>query len=227
MVSTRSHPSTFPDGDMSPSKSPSKRTNAFGAYTWSHVPNAVIVAWLAISLPLVVWDFMYIFLRPYSMPGGAWHAPIWSPYAYYVDVDYVYGFPALEAGSGFPAAQSALNAVETALYAVYLAYVYRGHKVADAGVVGRKLVGRDAALAVTVGFAAAVGTVSKTVLYWLIEYFGAYSNIGHNEPWTLFWLWIVPNGLWLLFPAYMIYILGGEIVDGLETAAGRPRKKVL
>ncbi len=31
-------------------------------------------------------------------------------------------------------------------------------------------------------------------------------------------LWIIPNGLWLLFPTYMIYVLGKEILAHMEGA---------
>jgi len=57
----------------------------------------------------------------------------------------------------------------------------------------------------------------------LNEYFSNFENIGHNSWWNLFWLWIVPNGLWLVFPSYMIYALGNEIVSALDGAANTKR----
>ncbi|KAJ9129900.1 hypothetical protein NKR19_g10143 [Coniochaeta hoffmannii] len=63
-------------------------------------------------------------------------------------------------------------------------------------------------------------TFSKTVLYWLNEYYSGFDNIGHNSLASLVWLWIIPNGLWLVFPCYMIYSLGSEIVDALSAASG-------
>jgi hypothetical protein len=53
----------------------------------------------------------------------------------------------------------------------------------------------------------------------LQEYFSGYDNIGHN-PWQdLIILWIIPNGAWLVFPTYFIYVMGGEIVEGLTAAS--------
>lgn len=147
-------------------------------------------------------------LRPHTMPGGSLHWPVWQPYALYGTVDYVYGFPAWERGDGFGAAQATLNLVETLMYLVYLGIVYKagtssgevqgrgalskemvGEKVAGARVVA----GRAAAQAVLVAFAASVMTLSKTVLYWLIECWNGFENIGHNDAASLFFLWIVPK----------------------------------
>ena len=46
-----------------------------------------------------------------------------------------------------------------------------------------------------------------------------FDNIGHNDGTTLFFLWIIPNGAWLVLPAYMIWVFGREILQGLELAA--------
>lgn len=50
----------------------------------------------------------------------------------------------------------------------------------------------------------------------LNEYFSGFAGIGHNTAWDLFWLWILPNGLWLIFPSYMLVVLGKELVAGLD-----------
>jgi hypothetical protein len=42
-----------------------------------------------------------------------------------------------------------------------------------------------------VGFSAALMTLSKTVLYWLVEPFSGYQHIGHNSTKDLVLLWIV------------------------------------
>ncbi|OJD29137.1 c6 transcription factor [Diplodia corticola] len=206
---------------------------------WTHTPSRLTLAWLALSLPLVAWDTGYVLLRPHSMPGGRLHWPVWQPYALYGTIDHVYGFPAWEAGDGFGAAQATLNAVETALYAAYLGVVWAagagaggsaagvGAGAGGKGEVGvgkgekaaaRVVVGRRAAQAVLVAFAASVMTLSKTVLYWLNEYWNGFHNIGHNDAASLFFLWIVPNGAWLILPTYMIYVFGSEIIQGLEAA---------
>ena len=45
-----------------------------------------------------------------------------------------------------------------------------------------------------IGFTVATMSFSKTVLYWAQEYYCGYCAVGHNDPWTLFTLWVIPNG---------------------------------
>ncbi|KAH8692823.1 hypothetical protein BGW36DRAFT_385210 [Talaromyces proteolyticus] len=252
MVSTRHHPRDFPapttpgsipsspPNDVSKSVARSSPAPNSNVRKGVHTPSAVVLVWLLISVPLVIWDSGYIFLRPHSMPGGKFHSPIWSPYALYGTVDYVYGWPAFNARNGFTAAQGALNIVETAAYIFYLAVVYlHGTSATNTGRASTKKVkkglswflldekvvpGRIGGLALIIAFSASIATLSKTVLYWLNELFSGFDNIGHNNLSNLVFLWIIPNGLWLIFPTYMIYVLGGEILYALEAAAPRPAK---
>jgi hypothetical protein len=98
------------------------------------------------------------------MPDGFLHWPLYVPYALYGEVDHVYGWKAFNAKNGFTAAQTALNLVETVMYLVYLYILWTR---ADKTIYGAKrtLSGRDGALAVAIGFSAAVMTLSKTILY--------------------------------------------------------------
>lgn len=133
------------------------------------------------------------------MPGGWAHSPVWTPYELYGKVDHMYGFKQWNLGNGFTAAQACLNVVETVMYLVYLGVWYRaaeGVKTADR----RRIAGRAGALAVVLGLSASVMTVSKTVLYWLNEYFSGFDNIGHNTPWDLVLLWIIPK---YVYPALL------------------------
>ncbi|KAI0851058.1 hypothetical protein F5Y00DRAFT_231649 [Daldinia vernicosa] len=186
---------------------------------WAHAPSRLTLLWFAVSLPLVIWDSGYVLLRPLTMEGGPLHWPVYAPYKLYGEVDHVYGWKAFHARNGFTSAQGALNVVETAMYLVYVC-IYLGSGAAVPGrATTRVLSGRPAALAVVTAFSAAVMTLSKTVLYWLQEYFSGFDNIGHNSLQDLILLWIIPNGLWLIFPSYLIYVMGGEIVDGLTAAS--------
>ena len=99
-------------------------------------------------------------LRPHSMPNGSLHAPIFSPYALYGQVDYIYGEKAYREHNGFTAAQGSLNIVESVGYVGYLWVVWKygeGEK--------RVLGGGWGGVACLVGFALSVMTVSKTLLY--------------------------------------------------------------
>jgi hypothetical protein len=46
----------------------------------------------------------------------------------------------------------------------------------------------------TIGFAAAVMTLSKTVLYWMQEYYCNGCSVGHNSMQVLLVYWVIPNG---------------------------------
>jgi len=225
MVATRSSSSqqaqhTDHNGDLAPlpidpiTNSPSGRrapkpTQNGTLYAWAHVPSQVTLAWLFISLPLVCWDIGYTQNRPWSMEGGALYWPLYVPYKLYGQIDYVYGWPSLDAKRGFCAAQGFMNMVETAMYIWYLWTMKKNNWRAG---------GKDGAKAVVVGFSAAVMTLSKTVLYWANEYFESFANIGHNRAIDLLFLWIIPNGAWLVGSTWMIFEMGSQILEGLEIA---------
>jgi len=167
------------------------------------------------------------------MPGGKFHWPLWVPYDLYGKVDYIYGWKAYNEHNGFTAAQTLLNVVETAMnfYYLYITYAYgkqrAGHgrgapKPTTVGFLGqqRAIEGREGVVALLVGYTAAVMTVSKTVLYGMNEYYSGFENIGHNSFRDLVFLWIIPNGAWLVLPTYIIYLTGSEIVQGLTIASG-------
>ncbi|KKK23006.1 hypothetical protein P175DRAFT_0438307 [Aspergillus ochraceoroseus IBT 24754] len=240
MVSTRHHPRDFPPPGATKASTPSTPAPSTNGPSkkWNHTPATHIILWLVVSLPLVIWDAGYVLLRPHSMPGGKWHSPIWSPYALYGTVDYIYGWPAYNDRNGFTAAQAVLNLLETASYLYYLWVVYvhgtsatgsgRGSRTTQKGLMwmltGDKVVaGRIGAVALLVAFSASVMTLSKTALYWLNEAFSDFANIGHNDATTLTFLWIIPNALWLIFPGYNLHILGEEIVSSLSDAGARQR----
>lgn len=136
-----------------------------------------------LSVPLVLWDSGYVLLRPHSMPGHKLHSPLWTPYALYGTIDYIYGWPAFNARNGFTAAQTMMNLVESAAYVYYLWVVYR-HGVSVVPTSGRakpakqqkkgiawflkdeKVVsGRVGASALLIAYTASVMTLGKTILY--------------------------------------------------------------
>lgn len=166
------------------------------------------------------------------MAGGFLQWPIWKPYEIYASIDYVYGWPALEEHDGFGGAQGVLNVIETTGYAVYLWWVLRkgtpaaeGRGVQIGGLKGwlaggRQVQGSLASKAVILGFTMAVMTLSKTVLYYFNEYFSGFKGIKHNDMSTIILFYGIMNGLWILFPSYMVYVFGTEILQGLDLASG-------
>ena len=124
------------------------------------------------------------------MPGGKFHAPIWTPYALYGTIDYIYGWPAWNDSNGFTAAQALLNVVETVGYATYLYMVYtRGVEVKRRGRgapkklstseklaesfkrlgYARVVNGRAAVWCTVLGYSMTLMTISKTVLYGMLS----------------------------------------------------------
>jgi len=187
-----------------------------GEGTWCHTASNITILWLVISLPLVLWDSLYILLRPHTMAGGALQWPLWKPYEIYAAIDYVYGWPGWESNDGFGGAQGALNAVETVLYGLYVMIIYYHSVPAPTGTGldvkseglgawlagGRKVPGKSGNRALLIGFTAAVMTLSKTVLYCELvshafggarlmladfnEYFSRFKSVGHNDWFTIF-----------------------------------------
>ncbi|SYW77045.1 related to Adiponectin receptor 1 [Ustilago bromivora] len=172
-----------------------------------HRPRPLISAWLFLSSFVVAWDVGYILLRPRSFLGGDLHW-IWSPYKLYMNIDYIYGLPSWDAKDGFPAAQSLMNVVECFLN---LFYVYLVHL---------KATPKSIAVAPVWGLIAVTMTLSKTILYALNDYCCGWCKTGHNDWNTLVFLYILPNGLWILFPAIIALIFIHELSTTLKVAAG-------
>lgn len=101
------------------------------------------------------------------MVGGKYHSPLWTPYALYAEIDYVYGWKALQENNSWTQTQTWFNLGEVVAYAVYLGWVLGGgyDKGGRRILEGRTLEGRRAAWAVLVGFSAASLTFYKTVMY--------------------------------------------------------------
>lgn len=149
------------------------------------------------------------------MRGGDLHW-IWSPYSLYQDIDYVrrdrlkpstlysvltailqvYGLRAFENNEGFTNAQceypaillskahmltiniAFMNIVENFMN---IAYLYLAHV-------------KQSPIALLLGFTSIIMTLSKTILYWLNEYYCGGCSVGHNDLKTLIVYWIIPNG---------------------------------
>ncbi|KAK2877052.1 hypothetical protein FQN49_001459 [Arthroderma sp. PD_2] len=213
MVGTRQHPEDFPPPALSGSASPKGPNTQQQAATrrqpnqWAHFPSRLVQIWLMISVPVVMWDTGYVLLRPHSMPGGVYHQ-FWSPYALYGTVDYIYGWPAFNSRNGFTAAQATMNIVETVLYAYYFFIVWtqakpvavaRKSSKASKEAVGwsvmqkTSVTGTAGAHALLAVFSACLMTLSKTALYWLNEVYSGFDNVGHNDLFSLIFLWIIPK----------------------------------
>ncbi|KAI9827955.1 MAG: hypothetical protein M1826_006151 [Phylliscum demangeonii] len=134
-----------------------------------HPPPSVplaIRAWLLFSLPLIVWDAGYVLLRPHTLgpvpaapgrpgsalPAGRLHAPLWTAYTVYARVDRLYSGESWARGDGLTGAQAVMNLLEAGGYVRYWWATAAGEEQA-------------ATTGLLWGFAAAVMTVAKTLLY--------------------------------------------------------------
>ena len=107
------------------------------------------------------------------MEGGILHWPLYVPYELFVppsysrlslinrygEVDYIYGKKAYENHNGFTNAQSALNVIELLMQIWYLRLRTKPGKENKA---------------LLVGYTVSVMSLSKTILYWLQEYYSGY-----------------------------------------------------
>ena len=83
----------------------------------------------------------------------------------YGEINHLHGLNAYTAKSGFPSAQAIMNIVESTLSLEYIYLVHLGGKSKRISkVTNAKRADPKAPL---IGFAAAVMTLSKTLLYWL------------------------------------------------------------
>ena len=99
-----------------------------------------------------------------------------------------------------------MNMVENALNIIYLSLSHSSSTPSP--------------LAPLVGLIAASLTLAKTVLYWVMEYYSGFANIGHNSVERLVFLWIIPNGIWIVVPAIVVHVLYAELKGVLNGAAG-------
>ena len=58
----------------------------------------------------------------------------------------------------------------------------------------------------------------------LNEVFSGFAHIGHNSASDIFFLWALPNGLWIVLPIYLVYVSAKEILEGLQIAVSSAKK---
>lgn len=147
--------------------------------------------WCVISSAVVLWDVAFVLLRPMSMAGGSL-AFIWVPYQKYVTIDHSYA----DLENGFVRAQALMSLLEIAVLAAGLAAHRRGAN----------------ALATLLVFAVSTLTAAKTLLILLIEGVTGLSHVGHNPPSDLVWMYLVPNGIWVVVPLIVAAVAGRRLL---------------
>jgi hypothetical protein len=144
---------------------------------------------MMISVPIVIWDALYILLRPHTMAGGKLQWPLWKPYEIYAAIDHVYGWPGWNNNDGWGGAQAVMNVVEVVLYGLYLMIAInhgvpssrgKGAQIGEDGSGSwlsgaTKIAGKTGNRALIIGFTASLLTLSKTVLYRKLSYWTSLS----------------------------------------------------
>ena len=156
-----------------------------------------VVLWMGISTLVVIWDALFVLLRPASFPGGSLGF-IWEfGYVLYMEVDRAYA----DQGNTYLHALATMSIVEALLVSWGL-FAHRVNK------------NRDAHLLVLV---AASLTCAKTMLFVLVEAWSGWHSIGHNEWVPLLFVWIIPNGLWIVVPGAVIVDTSRRLMNQLNS----------
>jgi len=162
-----------------------------------------LLLWLVVSSTIVFWDVFFVLLRPRSMKGGDlfW---IWKPYDTYIHVDKLYG----KMNDTFVVGQTLMNIVENTINIAAVSLHFKNHPACL--VVG------------LVGFSTTLG---KTLLYSLLDVLCNFCHTGHNDLTTLVFLYILPNGLWIVFPFIGVITLGNKIVHLLNEQRTKQKQR--
>jgi hypothetical protein len=137
-------------------------TTTSPSMSWEHKPRLLIIIWCLWVFPFTLWDTLYLFLRPHSLPGGKWHDRYYSrTFAIWASVDRTYGEQGWRDHDGFVLAQSVVNMVEAFLSIYYVWALW------TSGIGGLRVPvsGKSGARAVLTGLCAGCVTLAKTSLY--------------------------------------------------------------
>lgn len=145
-----------------------------------------LVGWFVLSSIVVLWDVGFILMRPESMEGGEW-SWIWKPYPNYYRVDKAYG----DMSNHWIRTQTYGNILESALNFISVGMYFSSSTWMNK-------------FAPILGMNAAMMTFWKTVLYWGIEIVSGFENTAHNNLFDAVFIFIIPNGFWLVVPFAII-----------------------
>jgi hypothetical protein len=154
-----------------------------------------VIAWLAVSSPVVVWDALFVLLRPESMPGQKW-SMFWPMYEHYLAVDSTYA----DITNTHVEAICVLSLMEVGLVLIALWHHARSRVV----------------LAHVMVLVVTTLTGAKTLLFFVSEWMGGW-HVG-QAPWLQRWgLYILPNVLWVVVPGFIAWFVARRIMQALRT----------
>ena len=154
-----------------------------------------VCTWLIFTSIINVWNIGFVLNRPTSI-----YNPIWSlSYGIYTQVDTLY----LDMNDNFIYSVSLINGFEVLLNCISLLTLGLRHFRA-AGII---------ALIVS------SMTLSKTIMYLLMEIVSGFEHTKQNNGLTFLTFYIFPNMLWILIPTLAIYVTSAAFIKE------RPSKK--
>ncbi|PVD34237.1 hypothetical protein C0Q70_05505 [Pomacea canaliculata] len=158
-----------------------------------------ILGWFYTSVTLCIWDATFIMCRPHSLPGGSLSF-IWKPYKYYITVDQRYA----DVNDPFVFGISLFNCLEVILNIVTIILHYRSSRHT-----------------IPLAFTVSVMTFWKTLFYLY-----AFSDCGGGAPYRVgnsalqeFFIFVVPNGIWILVPFAVMMALWPRMVPEVSDAS--------
>ncbi|KIK51594.1 hypothetical protein GYMLUDRAFT_181225 [Collybiopsis luxurians FD-317 M1] len=128
---------------------------------------------------------------------------IWEPYniSQIVRNPFIIFLQAPEEGDQFANSQALMNVIETVLSFLYFSLT--------------RIQWPPASL---VGFASAIFTLTRPIMYWTQGYHCNYCMTEHNDSETVLSYLIIPSLLWVIVPSIIIYVLGRDICAQLRFA---------
>ncbi|XP_064404300.1 uncharacterized protein LOC135349674 [Halichondria panicea] len=165
--------------------------------------SRLAITWFSLSSLVVIWDALFVFLRPRSLPGGDLHF-LFKPYGLYITVDTNYG----DMEHSFTICQSWMNVAEVCLQLYTVVLLLKGQKSASFW-----------------AFLVSSLTLWKTLIY-MLQYTSLCngSHLVQHLDWSTFLcLFIVPNGVWIVVPSIFLFSYGAEILNIVATHKEKKR----
>ncbi|KAI6652672.1 hypothetical protein LOD99_4455 [Oopsacas minuta] len=149
-----------------------------------------IYTWLIFTSIITLWDLGFVLNRPHSISNPIWKAS----YGIYIEVDTLYD----DLNDDFIYSVALMNLVEVVLNIIsLLTLCTRNYKGAS-----------------ILALIASSMTLSKTMLYFMMEVVGGFKHTGHNDAITLFTFYLFPNLIWIFVPLIAIYSISLAFIDG-------------
>lgn len=161
----------------------------------SALPSSVAL-WLLMDGIIRLYDGLFGVLRPVSME--MW---VFKPYLIYCQADFTY----CDLKNAWMWTESYMDLWEITLGTTALWLASRQ---------GQAQASRLLALVCT------VMTCHKTCMYLLMEPMSDYASTGHNDFLNFWFIWFAPNAIWVVVPAYCVYLLWSELLTAPKSVKG-------